>query len=388
MCGIITAIQYDKRFDVKAKVLEQYEDQKGRGQDGFGFVAVSDEGITYSRSTNEKAIRAELDKVNDPWLLMFHHRIPTSSINSVPGNHPIFIHNKANLTHKYFLIHNGHINNSDELFDTKFKPMGFQIRSWGNWKYPAAPANEVHKAYTDSEALGVELALYVEGKTDIFRARGGTACFLLQVDDNNRPTKLFFFRNSNPINFYTNQFGDFYSSTGPGEELKSDNLFCHDFIENKITRNEIIYQHSLPVVQELPPPHTDNDNNTIVDDKIGNEIAAHISDALGRDRSRQAVQIYDILKRNRDINTITDPEEAKYADDMNQLTLDWDDTGILIKDTEWAIEEKEREVIRARQQQDGIYTEVVESELRDLKQRLKELNLKLLRIENEINIYA
>lgn len=324
MCGIITSIAYDKSFDNKKKVWDQYQEQKHRGKDGYGFVAVTPDGIRYARATTEKAIKEELDKLPDTFLLMFHHRIPTSSVNSVNANHPIFIHNKKNLAHKYFLIHNGHISNHAALYDDHHKPMGFKLRTHAAYRYYQGKND--YDTYTDSEALGIELALYIEGKTDHLRTRGGVACFMLQVDQNDVPVRLFFFRNTNPINFYRNNHGCFFSSVGKGEELEADMLYCIDFLNGEVLKKPVVYYSA----KETAVTVIKNEQDAIdALEAVGAAIEDHDhKERRARNRSlsthrqesnRTIVQIHE----PDDMETVVgDPEMFGMEEEMQKQTLD------------------------------------------------------------------
>ena len=233
MCGIISSITKNpKKVNIVDKVLKQFEAQKDRGLQGFGFVAVDDKKLTFVRTTTEKEIKEELAKLQDCSLLMFHHRIPTSSPNKAKANHPIKIENDKLFKYNYYLVHNGHIWNDDEL-KTQHEALGYKYSSIVN---SSLYGDKVYsnKVFTDTEALGVEMALMIEGHKKTMDATGGIACFLLQTTKTNKPLNLFYFRNSNPIKFYHNQSGIFLSSEGKGRELPEDVMFCYNIQEHKL----------------------------------------------------------------------------------------------------------------------------------------------------------
>ena len=225
MCGIIASYSKDNKVDNAKRVVRQYKAQQSRGKMGYGFVAVRSKtsDVVFAKSVYEKEILEELDKVGDTDLIIFHHRVPTSSENSVVANHPIKIENPEKLKYKYFLIHNGHISNSISL-KVDHEKSGFEyttekIETFNRRSY---------YTFTDSEALGIELANFIEGKSKKVEANGGVACFLLQLDKKNIPTALYYYRNENPINFFANQSSMFWSSEGGGEEVKKNTLFRLD----------------------------------------------------------------------------------------------------------------------------------------------------------------
>ncbi len=160
MCGII----YYKSFTgrpVNRKALRHYQKQKNRGREGFGFVGISERIILTCRATEERGIRHYLKK-HPLSEILFHHRLPTSTTNTLRTAHPIVI-SQPIYGHKYYLIHNGMIMNADEL-KIKHEQMGItyttpQFSQYRNYW------GKIEKRYefNDSEALAHELALYLRG---------------------------------------------------------------------------------------------------------------------------------------------------------------------------------------------------------------------------------
>lgn len=240
MCGIIGAFKHSEKFKTIERVKRQYQAQKSRGTQGFGFVAGIGKEIVYYKSETEKDVLAALEELNDPTFILFHHRIPTSTENNVISNHPIFIHNKKNLSSKYFLIHNGHISNAD-LLKKDHEKLGINYRTTSERRsYFNSYSN---KEYTDSEAAGIELALFIE-KGKPFNAIGTMAIIMLEINKNNKPISVYTYRNSNPIKFYRNQHGCFYSSEGPGYMLSPGILTRYDLESGLLESMNIGYENS------------------------------------------------------------------------------------------------------------------------------------------------
>ncbi|MDP2656765.1 MAG: hypothetical protein Q8P11_04340, partial [bacterium] len=121
MCGIIGFIGPKKdQKTVNDEVSIQYQRQQDRGTKGYGIITVDKNNkATIHRSLIENA--ALLDLLRFPSKMVFmHHRNPTSSDNRIDQTHPIIVDNEA-LTHKYFVIHNGVISNSDKIIETHEK---------------------------------------------------------------------------------------------------------------------------------------------------------------------------------------------------------------------------------------------------------------------------
>ena len=113
MCGIIGVVVKDGAR-IGENLSQIYEHQKMRGQEGAGFsIANGKHRFRIRFRMPTKAIefaKRQSFKAGDK--VLFHHRYPTSTPNYPAFNHPI-----SNEDGSIYLIHNGHISNSDELFD-------------------------------------------------------------------------------------------------------------------------------------------------------------------------------------------------------------------------------------------------------------------------------
>ena len=101
MCGIIYAESF-QNLSVNNVIKNQYENQKTRGQQGFGLYDVDRNHLV--RSTTEHGIMKYLKK-NLSKQILFHHRWPTSTDNVKNACHPFSTgdHFKTN----YVLVHTG-----------------------------------------------------------------------------------------------------------------------------------------------------------------------------------------------------------------------------------------------------------------------------------------
>lgn len=233
MCGIV----YVKGKNANKAILKRYEKQKSRGQSGFGFLGLDKNEIkNYCRTQDENAITALL-KVNQYDEVLFHHRYPTSTPNIPECNHPIKVKNKL-LDYVYYVVHNGHITNCD-LLKEKHEKMGFKYSTEltttfkiGNTSYEGA------KRFNDSEALAIELALFLEGKTIKIETTGDVAFIAIQTK-NKHAQKLYFGKNDgNPLTIENQK--DFLAITSEGgTALEADTLYCYDYITKKITQQSV-----------------------------------------------------------------------------------------------------------------------------------------------------
>lgn len=237
MCGIVTAIQLNKDVDCPKLVWEQFDAQRHRGVQGFGFVAVVDNEVIWAKSTTEEGILKELKDLGNASVVIFHHRIPTCTPNSITGNHPILVANKNLLKSKYFIIHNGMISNSKEL-RTAHEALGFKYRTDSRYKYSEA-SQYWDETFTDSESLGIEMAKFIEG-AEIMEAEGSIACFLLEMNEENTPVAIHYYRNTSPTNFYRNENLIFFSSEGKGQATKTGVLYTINLSDMSLSQREMV----------------------------------------------------------------------------------------------------------------------------------------------------
>lgn len=207
MCGIGLVKRNDGHSPLKP-LLQRYEEQKTRGTQGFGFVAVKN-GIVvgYERSTTEEEIIEKLSKYSDSDEILFHHRLPTSTGNYEETAHPIKVSNPS-LKYDYYVVHNGVIRNPDEL-KVKHEELGFEynteievISGYRKKKVNGKKQKvEVVKTeFNDSESLAIEIALYLDGKKETIDAAGSIAFMCYQVEKKSKKVvSLNYARNTNPI---------------------------------------------------------------------------------------------------------------------------------------------------------------------------------------------
>ena len=192
MCGII----YYKSFTGRAvnrQVLKHYMAQKHRGHDGFGFIGISQKRLRICRATEERGIRHYLKKYPFSEIL-FHHRLPTSTSNTIQTTHPIVV-SQPIYKHRYYLIHNGIIQNDMELKE-KHEQMGIKYTTQQTGRYRSYWGDmEERSEFNDSEALAHEVALFLEGKQKKIEAQGDITFICLETDSDNHVLKLHFARN-------------------------------------------------------------------------------------------------------------------------------------------------------------------------------------------------
>lgn len=222
MCGLIGVKNLIDDVPVNQVVRTLYEGQKSRGSDGFGFVGLTKKRISTYRATTEKGIVKYLNE-NKFDEILFHHRLPTSTDNTIPTTHPFEIKMES-IGKKYYFAHNGIINNDDDLWD-KHLQLGIDYKSM----------DKKNGIFNDSESLAWEFCLWLNGMIDKFEARGSVALLCLELDEKNKAQKLFFYRNeANPLKLFRSKQYLMISSEGCGEEVRKNRVYYYDYKDKQI----------------------------------------------------------------------------------------------------------------------------------------------------------
>lgn len=237
MCGIIHAINFDdKKEPINDWIIEQYQNQYLRGENGFGAVFVNDDGSwEVKRATTEAKIL--IDITNHPCRhIMFHHRSPTSSSNQLSQTHPFLVDNSS-LKHKYLLIHNGVVTNAIELKQAHEK-LGFIYASAYQDSYGIIKFN-------DSEALAIEMAYHIEKQTKEIEAAGNLIFSCLQIDKKtNRVLNVYFGSNKEGygLNLAMTRGKFRLSSEGEGEAIADEKLYQFSMETRKLTKAKLAFK--------------------------------------------------------------------------------------------------------------------------------------------------
>jgi predicted glutamine amidotransferase len=184
MCGIIGFIGRTGGEPAQDFIMDQYQEQHARGQKGFGLIRATKDSVIVKRAV--EPVKALLDISRAPEsVLIFHHRMPTSTDNTMDQTHPMFI-SQDDLTHDYYIVHNGVIRNAQEMFKEHTEVLGYTYRTFKD-----SPSAYYHK-FNDSESFAIELARVIDGKQDTVRTLGSMAYMGLKVDKKTkRPVSAF-----------------------------------------------------------------------------------------------------------------------------------------------------------------------------------------------------
>lgn len=220
MCGIVYVKRKDNKPAFKS-VMKRYREQKFRGKEGFGYIAITDNQIvSYQRSETEEEIRNLMAKETASEIL-FHHRLPTSTPNVVEAAHPLFVEKQGILNSNYIVVHNGVITNDEELKE-KHEEMGFKYATEMTRTLRTAKGKEydAESIWNDSEALAIETALCLDGKREYIGTLGTAAVVAFEVNDTGKVLNRFFFRNNgNPLMFRNDTVMTTATSSGAGVDV-------------------------------------------------------------------------------------------------------------------------------------------------------------------------
>ncbi len=250
MCGIIY-VHNPKAENAFGPVLKRYEAQKSRGEEGFGFVTFGLETLqlsSYVRRAEEKDIKKafqELDgaktKAN---ACLFHHRYPTSTPNLAECAHPILVDNKE-LEHIYYVVHNGVLSNEDDL-KIVHNALGYEYMTEITEKQVISTRNgdyefEPEVKFNDSEALAIELARFIDGKSKRIEAKGSMAFVVIQATRSGVVTKLHYGRNyRNPLHLEIVDDLMCLKSEGKMTDIvPAEVLFSYDYLTKETTKQDI-----------------------------------------------------------------------------------------------------------------------------------------------------
>jgi glucosamine 6-phosphate synthetase-like amidotransferase/phosphosugar isomerase protein len=225
MCGIVYVSKKEK--SAAKNVWKRYQGQKERGTQGFGYVSV-DEGhiMEYERATSEEEIEKKMAEDTSKNIL-FHHRWPTSTDNLAEAAHPIKVDNKE-LENVYYIVHNGIISNAGVL-KKEHEKLGYRYTTEIRKEWITSVKTYFQLEFNDSEALAVELARLIEGKSEKVHCLGDYAFVVLQATRGGKANRVYFGTNGgNPLRVTDDRNIFALTSEGGKGEVEAGILFSYD----------------------------------------------------------------------------------------------------------------------------------------------------------------
>lgn len=243
MCGLLYTKRLDNRSVVKS-LLKRYEHQKTRGTQGFGYAVVRGGVLSdLKRAKYEYYIKEFLNAENDVSEIMFHHRMPTSTENLEEVTHPIVVENDS-LDYNYFVIHNGILQNEDEL-KTLYESLGFKYTTDITKRTTIEVGGKITKeettvGYNDSESFAIDLARFLDGDTKELISVGSIAFICYQTYKDGRIKAVHYGRNDgNPLIIEDNNDLFVIKSSGSGKNVEADKIFTIDYATWETTSRDV-----------------------------------------------------------------------------------------------------------------------------------------------------
>lgn len=218
MCGLIGWLSKSPDTKVHSSrvsqyVIDQFQNQFKRGREGFGITEIYEDGfVNILRATTEPKMLLDLYRTEVKHLLL-HHRNPTSSVNTLDQTHPITVeHNE--LKYVWNVNHNGTIGNKTELKKIH-EALGYVYLT----EYKETYAGHIYgeQKFNDTEAFAIELARFLEGKSENIAATGGFAFMATCSDKRGIIKKVYIGGNGyGPLNLADNGAGYMFASEERG----------------------------------------------------------------------------------------------------------------------------------------------------------------------------
>lgn len=259
MCGL--ALAANKGRNVGQRVFELYTQQKHRGKEGFGYIAIQDGKIVgMQKAKYEEIIKPRLLK-EEAELVLFHHRLPTSTENTVGTAHPIFVSN-AELEYDYYVMHNGCVSNDDEL-KAKHEELGYQYTTeFQDNTYAVSPSGAMEllsvgkKYYNDSESLAIEAARFIEGLDSKMNNKGAAAFFAVQVVKGSKDVAcIYYAQNYGRKLGFKKKKGWTIVASEHGKEVPQMKMYALDPKTMAVTESELDMDDAMP---STPSPYQQN----------------------------------------------------------------------------------------------------------------------------------
>lgn len=262
MCGLVGVFS-KRNKNAGQYAFELYSKQKTRGQRGFGYLAIKDGYIVeVGRAKTELGIRGELMGVKADAIL-FHHRLPTSTDNTVGTTHPILVSNEL-LVYDYYVAHNGVITNASEL-KREHNELGYIYTTEHSISESATYKDGTKEIITegvtkfnDSESLAIEIARHLEGLSDEIGTTGSVAFWAAQVVKETGKINTIYLGKNHGRDLCEVSTGKWYSfSSETGADLEAMKLYTLDIHDFSMTEQELkIKDSAKPAPPAIPSTNT------------------------------------------------------------------------------------------------------------------------------------
>lgn len=240
MCGIIGLISRTGGEQSQDFILDQYEEQKTRGSQGFGLIRASKDGFRVRRATDALKALIDVSRSPDP-IMIFHHRMPTSTENTIPQTHPMIISHDE-LDFDYAIVHNGVIRNAEALHKIHTEELGYI------YKTKTEPKGYYYKTagFNDTEAFAIELARFLDGKGTEIGSFGSQAFLGMRITKKTQKTHSIFWgtNGTNPLIWDETPIGIVIASELEYGYESNKDVYCEvltkDLFNKKLNKKKLV----------------------------------------------------------------------------------------------------------------------------------------------------
>jgi predicted glutamine amidotransferase len=220
MCGIVAILSKIASNRFAGDMFDIYGNQISRGQRGFGLTFIRpDLTVKTLRATTEpgllmRILQEEYHSIKSKGIL-FHHRQPTSTRNTIKTTHP-FVVSHPSLKNDFIIVHNGIINN-DQQMRKDHDEQGYTYQSIEN------------QEFNDSEPGAVEFAKAVNDSEYTIQTCGSQAYAGLVLNKKNGKVQSLVFGTNgrNPLKYHWDKERGllFLASELKGTDAENDKLY-------------------------------------------------------------------------------------------------------------------------------------------------------------------
>ena len=198
MCGLVGILSQEGGEENQDFIMNQFQEQVSRGEKGFGLIEAGKDKIKVKRAVSGYKAMVDVARANSP-ILLFHHRQPTSTDNTIQQTHPILVSHEE-LAYDYLIMHNGIIRNSTALYKKHTEELGYvyttktlEVTQYGSYYQT--------EKFNDTEAMAIELARYLDKLIPEVTIEGSMAFMGVRVNKKTRKAHSVFWghNGSNPL---------------------------------------------------------------------------------------------------------------------------------------------------------------------------------------------
>ena len=265
MCGLIGIINRKNNTENNQQIIDQYQDQITRGQQGFGIVTISKNSFKIHRATHDSKALLDLYQMNKEQIILFHHRYPTSTNNKIKQTHPIYV-SHPELKFDWYIMHNGVISNDYKLKNKHENELGYVYTTNEEQTYTNSMSKYIR--FNDSESFAIELARHLEKKSDEITSQGGASWIAFKINKKtNKPISILWGTNGkNPLDIsYTKNSIFLGSKLDQGIPVLPDmaiHINVEDIFNPKKKQHITDLLHEQPIIFAPPPPVMGFNTNT------------------------------------------------------------------------------------------------------------------------------